>query len=134
MAVFPDQGIFCMVSIIFRRLSGRLGNYRSSIQVSHPSKSHRPLLFLWLVNQLASGANTIAELMAPLRPFLSTKNEFSWSEHHAQAFPSKKANGHITSAIVTFVKRIQRDSITITCNNMIWSNWNIAYMHMHMHL
>ena len=57
--------------------------------------------FCGLVNQLASGMNTIAELMAPLRPLLSTKNDYLWSEHHAQAF-SKIKKQMITSPVLAF--------------------------------
>ena len=74
-------------------------NYRSDIQISHPSKLYRSTLFCGLVNQLASGTNTIAELMAPLRPLLSTKNDYLWSEHHAQAFFKKQM---VTSPVLAF--------------------------------
>ena len=39
--------------------------------------------------------------MVPLRPLLSTKNEFSWSEHHAQAF-SKVKEQMVTSPVLAF--------------------------------
>ena len=39
--------------------------------------------FCDLVNQLLSGTDIIAELILPLRPLLSTKNEFIWSADHA---------------------------------------------------
>ena len=46
--------------------------------------SHTELYsFYGLVNQLTSRTNIIAELMSPLRPLLSTKNEFIWSADHA---------------------------------------------------
>ena len=45
--------------------------------------------------------NTIAELMAPLRPLLSTKNDYLWSEHHAQAF-SKIKKQMVTSPVLAF--------------------------------
>ena len=46
--------------------------------------------FCGLVNQLASGTALIAELMSPLRPLLSSKNDFVWSDHHSQAFAKVK--------------------------------------------
>ena len=39
-----------------------------------------------MVNQLSSSTNTTAPLLTPLRPFLSTKNDFLWSPDHQQAF------------------------------------------------
>ena len=46
--------------------------------------------FMGLVNKLASGTNTIAGLMAPFRPLLSTKNEFLWTVGHDQAVMKDK--------------------------------------------
>ena len=57
--------------------------------------------FCGLVNQLASGTNRIAELMSPLRPLLSTKNEFVWSADHALAF-SKVKEQLVTSPVLAF--------------------------------
>ena len=34
--------------------------------------------FFSLVNQFAVGTNTLASLLGPLRPLLSTKNDFMW--------------------------------------------------------
>ena len=42
--------------------------------------------FIGLVNQLSSSTNAVATLLAPLRPLLSTKNEFVWSHSHDTAF------------------------------------------------
>ena len=46
--------------------------------------------FVGLANQLTSGTNAIAELIAPLRPLLSTKNEFTWTMEHDQALEKAK--------------------------------------------
>ena len=54
--------------------------------------------FVGLANQLTSGTNTIAELIAPLRPLLSTKNEFTWTMEHDQAL--EKAKECLTTAPV----------------------------------
>ena len=60
--------------------------------VDFPSPSNRTDLrsFVGLVNQLSSSTSTIATILAPLRPLLSTKNEFIWSEESEQAFNSIK--------------------------------------------
>ena len=42
--------------------------------------------FIGLVNQLSNSTNTVATLLAPLRPLLSTKNDFVWSRNHEEAF------------------------------------------------
>ena len=54
--------------------------------------------FVGLANQLTSGTNAIAELIAPLRPLLSTKNEFMWTMEHDQAL--EKAKECLTTAPV----------------------------------
>jgi len=51
--------------------------------------------FFGLVNQVASSTNKIAELLAPLRPLLNTKNEFLWTPDHDQAI--NKAKSHLTN-------------------------------------
>ena len=48
--------------------------------------------FFGLVNQLSASTDTIAGLLAPLRPLLSTKNEFLWSTEHDQALLMAKAS------------------------------------------
>ena len=40
------------------------------------------MLFIGLVNQLATSTNFIATLLAPLRPLLSTKNDLLWLSDH----------------------------------------------------
>ena len=42
------------------------------------------------MNQLSSSTDIITELLLPLRPLLSTKNEFLWSEEHDQALANAK--------------------------------------------
>ena len=46
--------------------------------------------FVGLVNQLSSCTPSIAGLLGPLRPLLSTKNEFLWSAASTDAFESVK--------------------------------------------
>ena len=48
--------------------------------------------FFGLVNQLSASTNTISTLLTPLRPLLSTKNDFQWSDTHDQAFHTVKAS------------------------------------------
>jgi len=45
-----------------------------------------------LVNQLSTSTNTLTTLLAPLRPLLSTKNEFLWSSFHQEVFTQVKAS------------------------------------------
>ena len=42
--------------------------------------------FFGLVNQLSSSTDTVAQLLLPLHPLLSTKHEFVWLAEHDQAF------------------------------------------------
>ena len=46
--------------------------------------------FFGLANQLSASMNTISSLLTPLRPLLSTKNDFQWLETHNQAFQTAK--------------------------------------------
>ena len=48
--------------------------------------------FIGLVNQLSSSTDTIASLLSPLRPLLSTKNEFLWLPTHDEAFSRVKTS------------------------------------------
>ena len=52
--------------------------------------------FFGLANQLSASTNTISSLLTPLRPLLSTKNDFIWSPTHDQAFLAAKE--HLTVA------------------------------------
>ena len=61
-------------------------------QFPTPSSQIDLCSFFGLVNQLASSTKNIAELMAPLRPLLSTHKEFLWAQLHDEAFAlAKKA-------------------------------------------
>ena len=51
-----------------------------------PSNRTDLCLFFGLANQLLACTDTVASLLAPLRPLLSTKNEFLWTAKHDQAF------------------------------------------------
>ena len=46
--------------------------------------------FFGLANQLSSSTDTVAQLLLPLRPLLSTKQEFVWLAEHDQAFTAIK--------------------------------------------
>ena len=56
--------------------------------------------FCGLANQLSASTATLADLMAPLQPLLSTKNEFVWSPNLEKAFVSAKQA--LTSAPTVF--------------------------------
>ena len=46
--------------------------------------------FFGLTNQLASSTSQIAHILAPLRPLLSSKNDFLWTEVHETAFQNAR--------------------------------------------
>ena len=60
--------------------------------LTHPTPSSRTDLrsFFGLVNQLASSTNELATVLAPLRPLLSTRNDFTWTPIHEEAFTHAK--------------------------------------------
>ena len=58
-----------------------------------PTPTDRTALhsFFGLANQLSGCTNSIATSLAPLRPLLSTKNDFLWSPVHDEAFIAAKS-------------------------------------------
>ena len=62
---------------------------------SFPTPTNRTDLraFCGLANQLSASTAALANLLAPLRPLLSTKNEFMWSPDIEKAFCT--ANSHL---------------------------------------
>ena len=63
-----------------------------------PTTRTKLRLFVGLANQLTSGTNAIAELIAQLRLLLGTKNEFMWTMKHDQALENAKE--YLTTAPV----------------------------------
>ena len=59
---------------------------------NYPTPTNRSELrsLLGLVNQLSSSTNTLATLLDPIRPLLSTKNEFLWSTPQDEALNQVK--------------------------------------------
>ena len=57
--------------------------------------------FFGLANQLSSSVNTIATLLTQLRPLLSTKNDFQWSNDHDAAFTATK-DALITAPVLLY--------------------------------
>lgn len=58
--------------------------------------------FVGLVNQLSASTDSVATLQAPLRPLLSTKNDFVWSAEHDQAFSAAKESLTVASTLSFF--------------------------------
>ena len=58
--------------------------------------------FFGLANQLSASTATLAGLLGPLRPLLSTKNEFMWSPDLNQAFITAKQSLTSTPSIAFF--------------------------------
>ena len=57
--------------------------------------------FVGLVNQLSSSTNTVATILTPFRPLLSTKNDFLWLSSHDEAFDIAKKS-LITPPVLSF--------------------------------
>ena len=92
-----DKCKFCQTEVTFAgfRLSAQ------GYQVDHsitdaiskfPKPSNRTDLrsFFGLVNQLSSSTSDVTSLLTPLRPLLSTKNDFTWTANHDHAFTTIK--------------------------------------------
>ena len=70
---------------------------------AYPSPTNRSELrsFIGLVNQLSTSTNTLATLLGPIRPLLSTKNEFLWSTTQEEALNQVKKS-LTTSPLLSF--------------------------------
>ena len=79
--------------------SAKQGLYLQGFNYHHkfPTPANRTDLqsFFGLVNHLSFSTDAVAELLVPLHPLHSTKNEFLWSSEHDQAFT--KAKEHLFS-------------------------------------
>ena len=82
--ILSDRSRICRISNVIGRLPHRCINYRSTSQLSNSDKSYR------LVNQLSSSTDTVAQLLLPLWPLLSTKHEYVWLAEHDQVFARVK--------------------------------------------
>ena len=92
-----DKWKFCQTRVTFAgfQLSSQGYHIDSSITEvisKFPTPANRTDLwsFFGLVNHLSFSTDAVAELLTPLRPLLSTKNEFLWSSEHGQAFTKAK--------------------------------------------
>ena len=57
--------------------------------------------FFGLVNQLTGNTDTVSSALAPLRPLLSTKNDFLWDSTHTNSF-NKAKNMLASTPILSF--------------------------------
>ena len=99
----PDKCTFSEPEVTFAGfiLSGEGYQIDQSItdaihQFPTPTSRTHLRSFLGLANQLSASTETLSPLLAPLRPLLSTKNDFVWSPEHDQAFD--RAKGSLSSA------------------------------------
>ena len=72
-----------------------------------------------LVNQLTSGTYIIVEFMSPLRPLLSTKNEFIRSADHALFSKVKKQL--IMSLVLTFLTSVNLHNCALMLSGKDWT-------------
>ena len=95
----PDKWEYAQPHVTFAGFSLSQDGYSvdSSITdaiANFPTPSNRTDLraFFGLANQLAASTDALAGLLGPLRPLLSTKNEFIWLPDHEQAFQEAKTS------------------------------------------
>ncbi len=88
---------FCQTTALFAGFILTPDGYTISDDITNaisrfPTPSSRTDLrsFFGLVNQLAASTSNIAEVLAPLRPLLSARNDFLWTPDHDQAFQHAK--------------------------------------------
>ena len=92
-----DKFRFCRTDIEFAGFHLSQDGYCVSDDIteaisSFPTPSSRTDLqsFFGLVNQLAGSSCSISSALSPLRPLLSTKNDFLWDATHADSFLKAK--------------------------------------------
>ena len=92
-----DKFQFCQESIEFAgfHLSSdgyHISNYVTQAISNFPAPSNRTDLrsFFGLTNQLTGSSDAISPALSPLRPLLSTKNDFIWDASHTDAFLKAK--------------------------------------------
>ena len=88
---------FCQTEVPFADFTLMPEGYSISSDITaaiynFPTPSSRTDLrsFFGLTNQLASSTSQIANILAPLRPLLSSRNNFMWTEVHEIAFQNAK--------------------------------------------
>ena len=92
-----DRCKFCESSVTFAGFQLSATGYQvdhtiidAILKFSTPANHTDLRSFFGLVSQLSASTNTISTLLTPLRPLLSTKNDFQWSATHDQAFQTVK--------------------------------------------
>ena len=92
-----DKWVFAQPQVTFAGFIVSEQGYRVDRSItdaisSFPTPANRTDLraFFGLANQLSASTATIANLLAPMRPLLSTKNEFAWSPDLDHAFTTAK--------------------------------------------
>ena len=91
-----DKLQFCQTSITFSGFQLSSEGYRVDQSITDaisqfPTPANRSdLRSFGLANQLSSSMEKVATVMSPLRPLLSTKNDFMWTDGHEQAFAHAK--------------------------------------------
>ena len=98
-----DKCKFCQTEISFAGFHLSAEGYQVDSSITDainnfPTPANRSDLrsFFGLANQLSTCNNSMALLLTPLRPLLSTKNDFFWTPHHDNDF--MKAKGSLTTA------------------------------------
>ena len=88
---------FCQTEVPFAGFTLMPEGYSISCDITaaisnFPTPSSRTDLrsFFGLTNQLASSTSQMANILAPLRPLLSSRNDFMWTEVHEIAFQDAK--------------------------------------------
>ena len=101
----PDKFQFSQQKVSFAGYTVTPEGYTISSHITDavskfPTPSSRSDLrsFLGLTNQLSSSTNNLAETLAPLRPLLSSRNDFLWTADHETAFERAK---HVLSSTPT---------------------------------
>ena len=93
----PDKWEFAKEHVSFAELKLSTKGYSIDESITtaitqFPSPVNRTNLcaFVGLANQLSTSTSALADFLTPLRPLLSTNNEFIWTSEHNTAFTTAK--------------------------------------------
>ena len=83
--------------------------------------------FFGLVNQLSASTSIVTGLLAPLRPLLSTKNEFTWPLELNQAFTTAKQSLTSAPTLSLFDHGSPHTCVPMPVDNAsnLCRNWNL---------
>ena len=126
-SINQDKWVFCETKVKFAGFQLSSDGYRIDTSIREalaqfptPANCSDLRSFFGLVNQLSSSTDTVAQLLLPLRPLLSTKNDFLWSPVYDQSFARVKEHLVVIPTLTYFDLTKQARLCTDDSRQGIW--------------